>query len=91
MTVMGILTSADSLHQYKVLRNWKVSLINNELQGFYLYNSKDHRKKDTLAGVALCLLRFWPDLLLPFLCVTEADKRSSSGTEFNCWGLCALW
>lgn len=48
-------------------------------------------EKDTLAGVALCRLRFCPDLLLPFLWVTEADKRSSSGTEFSCWGLCALW
>lgn len=47
-------------------------------------------QKHTLAGVALCLLRFCPDLLLPFLWVTEADKRSSSGTEFNCCGLCAL-
>lgn len=48
-------------------------------------------KKHTLAGVALCLLRFCPDLFLPFLWVTEADKRSSSGTEFSCCGLCALW
>lgn len=53
--------------------------------------SQECRKSWTLAGVALCRLRPWPERLLPFLWVTDADNRSSSGTAFSCWGLWDLW